>query len=213
MGFEYDRSAVANSDGITPDAASGAIADRPGARRVPFGSGMRACAAPMPAGPFNSAIARGAAAVVCFVLISSCGGDNRETSPRVQGISVQPGLEDRMRSQADCELVVREADNIDAAADGLRAFREDLWKSQLFASLDGEFGKEQTPEGLKDIRYTPAYATEVEVGPEGPMLAFDMEDVLDVWPHLVAPMLEQLRDRLLQAGVRRAEIGWQSDAG
>jgi hypothetical protein len=116
-----------------------------------------------------------------------------------------------MEAQSDCELVVRDADDIEGAADGLRAFREDLWKSDLFASLDGKFGKEQTPEGLKDIRYTPAYATDVEVGPEGPTLTFDMEDTLDVWPELIPPMLEQLRDRLVAAGVRRAEIGWQSN--
>jgi hypothetical protein len=38
-----------------------------------------------------------------------------------------------------------------------------------------------------------------------------MEDTLDVWPELIPPMLEQLRDRLVAAGVRRAEIGWQSN--
>ena len=167
----------------------------------------------MPAGSLSSVMARGRAALVCVVLFSSCGSDNRDASPRAQGISVQPGLQDRMRSHSDCELVVRKADDIYAAAGGLRAFRADLWKSQLFASLDEEFGKEQTPEGLKDIRYTPSYATEVEIGPEGPTLSFDMEDVLYVWPHLIAPMLEQLRDRLLEAGVRRAEIGWRSDTG
>jgi hypothetical protein len=154
-----------------------------------------------------SSIARGGTAVVFFVLISSCGSEN--VSSRAQSISVQAGLEDYMESNGDCDLVVRGADSVDAAADGLRAFREDLWKSELFASLDGQFGKEQTPEGLKDIRYTPPYATEVEVGPEGPTLAFDMEDVLDVWPQLIPPMVEQLRHRLLEAGVRRAEIGWR----
>lgn len=164
-------------------------------------------------GPLGSSMACGAVALVCLVVISSCGSDSRDASSAEPGISVQAGLEDYMQSNGDCDLVVREADNIDAAAAGLRAFREGLWKSELFASLDGNFGKEQTPEGLKDIRYTPAYATEVEVGPEGPTLAFDMEDVLDVWPHLVAPMVEQLRDRLLEAGVRRAQLGWQSNTG
>jgi hypothetical protein len=40
-----------------------------------------------------------------------------------------------------------------------------------------------------------------------------MEDTLVVWPHLVAPMLDQLRDRLMQAGVRRAEIAWNNRTG
>jgi hypothetical protein len=149
---------------------------------------------------------------MCSVAVASCSDDSRDALPRVHGISVQAGLADHMEAQADCQLVVREADNVARAAVGLRAFREDLWKSDLFASVDGEFGKEQTPEGLKDIRYTPAYATDVEIGPDGPTLSFDMEDTLNVWPELIAPMLEQLRDRLVQAGVRRAEIGWQSNA-
>src|SRR5688572_15355541 len=97
----------------------------------------------------GSRMARGGTAAVCCIVIASCGGDSSDAPPRTQGISVQAGLKDHMQSGSDSQLVVREADNIDAAADGLRTFRQDLWKSQLFASLDGQFGKEQTPAGLR----------------------------------------------------------------
>jgi hypothetical protein len=102
-------------------------------------------------------------------------------------------------------VLVRHADDRRAATRALRRFRTDLFKSQLFAPLDGQFG--HNADG-SDIRYTPPYASVVAMTTDGPILAVDTESVLEAFPEVIAPMIARLRARLREAGIRRAEIGW-----
>ena len=122
------------------------------------------------------------------------------------GITVQRGMKTYMseNSSCACRIVVRKADDVDAAFDAIRRFREDLWSSDVFASLDGEFGNDVDG---KPLRYTPSYASDVEIGEEGPEFWFDAQDVLETWPELVDGAIHQLKVRLREAGVQRAEIG------
>jgi len=122
-----------------------------------------------------------------------------------EGIAVQRGMTRYMRANSgECRILVRKADDIEAAVKGLRRFRDDLFTSELFASLDGQFGNrvDGTP-----VRYTPSYVSHIQINGDEPEFSFDAQDVLEVWPQLVNDLIEKLKDRLRAAGVQRAEIG------
>lgn len=120
-------------------------------------------------------------------------------------ISVERGLRTYMSENSGaCHLVVRHADDVDTATEALRRFRDDLWTADLFASLDGEFGDDIDGSPL---RYTPGFAAEVAVGPDGPGFWFDAQDILEGSPELVDDLIQQVKRRLREAGVQRAQIG------
>lgn len=103
-----------------------------------------------------------------------------------------------------CHIVVRRTGDPAAAVEGLRAFSHDLFFSDLFAALDGEFGGDlATP-----LRYSPSFASEVEVDGDEAGFWFDADDVLETWPELVPDLLGRLKERLGEAGVARGQIGW-----
>ena len=104
-----------------------------------------------------------------------------------------------------CHILVRSASDADAAVRALEASQRDLYESDVFAELDGEFG---TYVDGTDIRYTPSFCSKIEVTRDGPTFWFDADDVLDTFPEVVPLVLEQLRRRLVEAGVRQATIGW-----
>ena len=121
------------------------------------------------------------------------------------GITVQRGMKAYMSEHSGaCRIVVRKADDVDAAVDALQQFLGDLWSSDVFASLDGAFGDDVE---RKPLRYTPSFASEVEIGEEGPECWFDAQDVLECWPRVVDGLIQKLQERLRGAGVRRAQIG------
>lgn len=78
-----------------------------------------------------------------------------------------------------CRVVIRNADLVDAAAEALRRFCDDLYTSDLFAPLDVEFGHDLdgTP-----LRFSPSFASEVQLGTDGPEFWFDAKDILEAWP-------------------------------
>lgn len=122
-----------------------------------------------------------------------------------RAITVERGMRQYMAdSSGACHVLVRDADDVEAATRALRQFCEDLWTADLFAKLDGEFGDEEdgTP-----IRYTPSFATAVQRGDEGPEFWFDADDILECWPELVNSLLDRLKMRLREAGVEQAQIG------
>jgi len=145
--------------------------------------------------------------VVVCLLFAGCGGDGAaddKTNPAA-GITVQAGIDDYMEQFGSyCVVVIRNADDPAAAVRGLRKFDADLYQSDLFAALDGEFGPE-VDGGL--VRYTPSLS-DVGTTPDGPSLTVDLDDVLDTWPELIPSIIQQLRERLHESGVRRAQIGF-----
>jgi hypothetical protein len=111
-------------------------------------------------------------------------------------------------SSSICEILVCEPDDASAAVRGLERFRDDLW-GDLFAPIDGEFGNDIDG---RPLRYTPSFGSEVQLTPDGVLFSFDSDGVLTTFPEIVPPMIARLRQRLLEAGVQRAEIGWPQNA-
>jgi len=122
------------------------------------------------------------------------------------GIKIQPGMDQYMQNaSAACYILIRNADDPIAAERALSQFRDDLYDSDVFSALDGEFGEDVDGSVL---RYTPSSSDDVEMTPDGPILRFDADSTLDDFPNVVPTLLARLRWRLSEAGVVRAEIGW-----
>jgi hypothetical protein len=125
---------------------------------------------------------------------------------RSSALTVQEGMADYMQQASGaCQMVVRHIDDADAARQALKQFRQDLYESDVFEPLDGQFGMES--DGT-DIRYTPSFVSGIQDADDGITLWFDAQDVLAAWPEVVPRIIDQLRMRLDAAGVQRAEIGW-----
>lgn len=79
---------------------------------------------------------------------------------RASGLTVQDGMAEYMQQASGaCHIVVREVDDPDAARQALKQFRQDLYESDLFEALDGQFGSRTVRTSATGRRSPPAFRT------------------------------------------------------